>query len=105
MRNIMWMISVGLLVGALVVFAGCKKEEEPMATEQGQVEESMENAVAEAKDTAIEQKVCPVMGQPIDKDLFVEYEGKKVYFCCPGCVDTFKKDPEKYLSKLPQFEK
>ena len=48
--------------------------------------------------------VCPVMEGPINKELFTEYKGKKVYFCCAGCEDTFLKDPEKYLSKLPQFK-
>ena len=52
----------------------------------------------------IAQTTCPVMGGPINKNLYTEYEGKKVYFCCQGCVDEFKKDPEKYLSKLPQFQ-
>ncbi|MCK4998304.1 MAG: YHS domain-containing protein, partial [Anaerohalosphaera sp.] len=31
-------------------------------------------------------------------------KGKKVYFCCPGCDAEFKKDPEKYIGKLPQFK-
>ena len=57
--------------------------------------------VAEA---ASEQTLCPVMDQPINKELFVEYEGKKVYFCCPGCEETFAKAPEKYIEKLPQFK-
>ena len=51
-----------------------------------------------------EQIVCPVMGGKINKDIFVEYEGEKVYFCCPGCEETFLKDTEKYLPKLPQFK-
>jgi Cu(I)/Ag(I) efflux system membrane fusion protein len=50
-----------------------------------------------------EQTLCPVMGTPINKDYFVEYKGKTVYFCCPGCDATFLADPEKYLPKLPQF--
>ena len=33
-----------------------------------------------------------------------EYKGKKVYFCCPSCEEKFNADPEKYISKLPQFE-
>ena len=52
-----------------------------------------------------QQTTCPVMGLPIDKDLFTVYKGKKVYFCCPGCKPEFEKDPEKYLAKLPQFKK
>jgi YHS domain-containing protein/predicted small lipoprotein YifL len=54
----------------------------------------------------IEQTKCPVMdGNPIDKNVFVEYKGKKVYFCCEKCKAAFEKDPEKYIAKLPQFAK
>ncbi len=53
----------------------------------------------------VEQKTCPIMGEPVDKQYFAEYKGKKVYFCCPGCETEFLKNPEKYLSKLPQFSK
>jgi YHS domain-containing protein len=60
----------------------------------------------------VEQTKCPVefkgpieMGGPIDKDIFVEYQGKKVYFCCWRCKEEFEKNPEKYLTKLPQFKK
>jgi YHS domain-containing protein len=52
-----------------------------------------------------EQKTCPIMGNPINKELYAEYKGKKVYFCCPGCKPKFEGDPEKYVAKLPQFSK
>ena len=51
------------------------------------------------------QTLCPVMGGAINKDIFVEHQGKKVYFCCPGCIEQFEAEPEKYLGKLPQFQK
>jgi YHS domain-containing protein len=51
-----------------------------------------------------EQIVCPIMGGAINKKYFVEYQGKKVYFCCPGCEKPFLENPEKYLDKLPQFK-
>jgi Cu(I)/Ag(I) efflux system membrane fusion protein len=54
---------------------------------------------------AIMQTHCPIMGGKIDEQYFTVYEGKKVYFCCPGCEQEFLKEPEKYLSKLPQFQK
>lgn len=50
------------------------------------------------------QTHCPVMGNPIDKKVFTEYRGKKVYFCCPACIEQFLAEPEKYLDKLPQFK-
>ncbi|MEO0115066.1 MAG: efflux RND transporter periplasmic adaptor subunit [candidate division WOR-3 bacterium] len=31
----------------------------------------------------------------------VEYQGKRYYFCCPGCDREFMKDPEKYLKTMP----
>ncbi|MHC4461770.1 MAG: YHS domain-containing protein [Planctomycetota bacterium] len=54
--------------------------------------------------TKIEQTVCPVVGGAINKDVFAVYKGKKVYFCCAGCIGGFKANPEKYLNKLPQFK-
>lgn len=51
------------------------------------------------------QVKCPVSGKPINPAASIEYEGKKVYFCCEGCPNAFKADPQKYLAKLPQFAK
>ncbi|MGO8761138.1 MAG: YHS domain-containing protein [Desulfobaccales bacterium] len=46
------------------------------------------------------QTVCPVRGDKIDKSTYVDYQGKRIYFCCEGCDKDFKKDPEKYLKKM-----
>jgi YHS domain-containing protein len=46
------------------------------------------------------QTLCPIMGGPIDKTAYVDYEGKRVYFCCTGCKSTFLKEPEKYVKKM-----
>ncbi len=48
------------------------------------------------------QTTCPVMGGKIDKKVFLDYQGKRIYFCCTGCVDDFKKNPEQYLKKLEE---
>ena len=71
--------------------------------------EGHDHMAMEAKETTetastIEQTTCPVMGGAINKELFVEYKGKKVYFCCAGCEEQFEKEPEKYIAKLPQFK-
>ena len=96
------------LAATLVVFAGCSKEQPAQQPQQVQqpaanVQASAEQPQAEA--AAIEQTTCPVMeGNPIDKSIFVEYKGKKVYFCCKGCPEKFLANPEKYVAKLPQFK-
>ncbi|HRR29420.1 MAG TPA: hypothetical protein P5270_08680, partial [Victivallales bacterium] len=46
------------------------------------------------------QTICPVMGGKINKNYYVDTDEGRVYFCCPGCVSTFKKDQAKYLEKL-----
>ena len=49
---------------------------------------------------AKDQTNCPVMGGEINKEIYADHDGKRVYFCCSMCIDTFKKDPAKYLKKL-----
>jgi len=56
-------------------------------------------AAAEAK-AGDEEVVCPVMGVKMKKSKAHsswEYKGKTYYFCCAGCPEAFKKDPEKYI--------
>ena len=78
----------------IVAFVGCEKK----------ADTPQQEPAANSAEATGEQTLCPVMDQPINKELFVEYEGKKVYFCCPGCEETFAKAPEKYIEKLPQFK-
>lgn len=49
---------------------------------------------------AADQTKCPVLNGKIDEKVFVDYQGKRIYFCCAGCIDEFNKDPEKYLKKM-----
>jgi YHS domain-containing protein len=103
-----------LFVG-LLMLNGCKKSEpEPSETSAGKMQameghEGHEHAAlssepAKAIASEVEQTTCPIMDSPINKALFTEYKGKKVYFCCPGCEEKFKESPEKYIAKLPQFQ-
>jgi YHS domain-containing protein len=46
------------------------------------------------------QTTCPVLGGNIDKNVYADYQGKRIFFCCKGCDNEFLKDPEKYLKKL-----
>jgi len=42
-------------------------------------------------------ETCPVTGEPVNKNLKVEFDGKTFYVCCEGCSDTVKKNPSAYL--------
>jgi len=89
-------IALALIIFFMVgvfLFTGCKKKSEPAASAE----------TKEIVSRVIEQKICPVMEAPINKELYTEYKGRKVYFCCPGCKEMFEKEPDKYIPKLPQF--
>jgi YHS domain-containing protein len=61
-----------------------------------QMKESTETATVQ-----IWNKVCPVKGEEVDAEApTVEYNGKIIGFCCPGCDSKFQKDPEKYMKNL-----
>ena len=53
---------------------------------------------------AARQKTCPVTGEPLDSmggPVRVEVAGRVVFVCCKACEKPLRKDPEKYLAKLP----
>jgi YHS domain-containing protein len=48
----------------------------------------------------VQQTKCPVMGGKVNKNISVDHNGKRIYLCCNGCIDTFNKSPEKYMKKF-----
>ena len=34
------------------------------------------------------QFTCPVMGGPINKKLYYDYKGYRIYVCCQGCLNN-----------------
>lgn len=47
--------------------------------------------------------ICPVLHNKASQEYSYEYNGKTYYFCCPMCIDEFKKDPQKYISKIKEI--
>jgi YHS domain-containing protein len=108
-----------LATALLVLAAGCassektpeaKDEHAAMESHEGhahgmQQDTSRAEAATDAATKAelVPQKTCPVMGSPINRKIFADHEGQRVYFCCDHCVAEFKKDPAKYLKKLEEL--
>ena len=59
------------------------------------------SGVVLAKETKPAER-CVVMGGKINKDVYVDHEGQRVYFCCAACIDEFNKNPDKYLKKMKE---
>ena len=100
---------IAVLFAGLLMLNGCKKSE-PAPAETSTETMAMKDNAAMAEDAAkevvaaAEQTTCPIMDAPINKALFTEYKGNKVYFCCDGCKEKFEEAPEQYIAKLPQFK-
>lgn len=48
------------------------------------------------------QTKCPVMGGEINKELYVDHDGKRVFVCCQMCINKVKEKPEKFISILEE---
>jgi YHS domain-containing protein len=99
-----WLPATGLGVLLLVTLvSGCEKKE-AAAPSTPVAEPAGHGAAAPASapsTSGISQKKCPVCGgEAIDPTVFVEYKGKKVYFCCSHCKEPFEKNPDKYAASI-----
>ena len=61
-------------------------------------ENCMSKFKKEPLDYIKDEMLCPVMGDPVAKDVFAVHKGTKYYLCCNSCLKSFKKDPEKYIN-------
>ena len=55
----------------------------------------------ESEAKAGSQTTCPMMkGNPIDKKVFVDHKGKRIYFCCTDCTKIFTADTAALMKKM-----
>jgi len=76
-------LAVALMMAGPVFAQGKKAEGQAQVQTQGQP-----------------QTKCPVLGGNVDKNIYADYKGHRYYFCCKGCDEEFKKNPEKYIEKM-----
>jgi YHS domain-containing protein len=99
--------AVVFLTAGLALAGGCGSMKDgacQMKKGETCVDQTVSTNQAKVGDTVC----CPVMGTKfkVKKDsLYAEIDGRKVYVCCPGCIDPLKKDPGKYLKKKESPEK
>jgi len=70
------------------------KKSEAKNTEAGSTEAGSIELVA--------QTTCPVMGGDIDKKLYVDKDGKRIYMCCVGCKGEITDNFEDMVKKLEE---
>ncbi|MGD9874865.1 MAG: efflux RND transporter periplasmic adaptor subunit [Kiritimatiellia bacterium] len=98
-----YVVMSGLEEGETVVTRGNFKIDSSLQiqgkTSMLQPAEAAPEAVEPAADPKV-QTMCPVMGGKISKEHYADYNGMRIYFCCPSCKEPFLKDPETYLQKM-----
>ena len=98
MRN-RWATAGVLFLAALVAAPAVAQQEENKASccQRGK----NTAAAADAQGDKLKpQTVCPIMGGKIDKEVFVDVAGYRIYACCPSCLAKIKADPEKAVATL-----
>lgn len=93
MRKIIYLSVVGFFIFGLVSFSWANMCGEHMA-----------GAQTNQKTVNVGNKICPVTGDKINEvtKATYEYQGKIYNFCCPMCIEQFKRDPDKYIKKIEQ---
>jgi len=100
----MYRVILGVIVlAAMSIWVGDlpaqEHSHEQHAEEQLKATESQASSGTDLK--VMEGSTCPVMGGTINKKYSHVYKGTIYYFCCSGCVEQFKADPDKYVEKMP----
>jgi hypothetical protein len=86
---------------ALVLLAGCGDAEKPAPTAPAPAPVPLMGGPYPLTTCVVSDEKLGSMGDPV----VIQHEGTEVRFCCPKCVDVFKKDPAKYLAKLEAAKK
>jgi YHS domain-containing protein len=92
------LFAAALLLGGIL--GGCS-EDAPADNNSTEPTSSVEGGTATPVVFANEkgEALCPVMGGAI-KDTanlkYEDYEGKRYYFCCEGCPETFHANPAQF---------
>jgi hypothetical protein len=76
----------------------------PPTPAEDKIARALEGLAPAERAQAVRQKVCPVTGERLGAmgtPPAVVIEGRTVFLCCKGCEAALRKDPAKYLSKLP----
>ncbi|MCR4317759.1 MAG: hypothetical protein NUW37_15565 [Planctomycetes bacterium] len=95
------MMGGSMMGGGAMDMGCCAGEEEDGSEVTEEVQASAETQETEASPVIdLGNAKCPVLGGNVNKNVFTDFEGFRIYFCCPGCDRRLKANPETYMSKL-----
>ncbi len=97
MRKVLQVVIILSLMTTGLVNMSCSKEEK--TPQKG---EDVTTKVAEPQ-TLKAQTIDAFSGKPVNKSIYADYNGKRIYFCCANSKMDFNNDPEKYIKKFREL--
>lgn len=85
--------AIVITAASCLLASGCAESSPKQAAEQPPSQTAAEPAL-------VKQTKCPVMGGDINKEIYVDVAGKRIYLCCKGCEAPVKKEPMKYIQQM-----
>lgn len=63
--------------------------------------DSSDGEISESAQPNVTNEICPVMtDERVDPEIFIEFEGQRVYFCCQRCKVKFQRNAEPFRDSL-----
>jgi YHS domain-containing protein len=74
----------------------------PSGAVQGQaaIAEPTGGTQPDARLASQRQELCPVLGDKVDRSVYMDHEGRRVYFCCSACIARFTEAPARYMKEM-----
>ncbi len=98
-----WILAFGLVLFGFGLWADEKKpaEKKEKTTEEKKEESTEEKKTEDAVKVKGNQDRCPIDGAAkLDKSIFVDYQGQRLYFCKTLCSERFWMVPEDCFGML-----
>ncbi len=97
MREILPVVLVlCLMVTGLMIISCAEEEKSPQKVEEVATEEAGSQAPKA-------QTTDAFSGNPINRSIYADYQGKRIYFCCANSKKQFENDPERYIAKFREL--
>jgi YHS domain-containing protein len=87
---------LGFVVMGLMIISCAEEEKSPKKVE----EVATQDVTSKAPKT---QTTDAFSGNPINRNIYADYQGKRIYFCCANSKKQFENDPERYIAKFREL--
>ena len=97
MRKVLPLVPMLLLMIMGLLIISCAEQE----TSSKKAEEvATEEAGSQAPKA---QTTDAFSGKPINRNIYADYQGRRIYFCCANSKREFENDPERYIAKFREL--